>query len=163
MCVLTLLNCFFLLLICVIVVRIFVLICACIKSIITILLSYCLPFESSTEAMDTDEGQRTTARLLEEACRLSTAAMEPSYATIDESMSTTLQGSEAAISDILATQDPRKLNKSETGERGPTPVEMKAGLPVGSFSPFNFEKEFQMRHGVSPEDADKPWQSYHQS
>ena len=40
---------------------------------------------------------------------------------------------------------------------------MKAGLPAGSFSPFDFEKEFQMRHGVSPEDADKPWQSYHQS
>ena len=47
--------------------------------------------------------------------------MEPPYATIDESMSTTLQGSEAAISDILVTQDPRKLSKSETGERGPAP------------------------------------------
>ena len=69
--------------------------------------------ESSTEAMDTDEGQRTTARLLEEACCLSTAAMEPSYATIDESMSTMLQGSEAAISDILMIQDPRELHKSE--------------------------------------------------
>ena len=119
--------------------------------------------ESSTEAMDTDEGQRTTARLLEEARHLSTAAMEPSYATIDESMSATLQGSEAAIFDILATQDPRELHKPEAGEKGPTPVEMKAGLLVGSFSPFDFEKEFQMRHGVSPEDADKPWQSYHQS
>ena len=118
--------------------------------------------ELSMEAMDTDEGQKTTARLLEEAHHLSTAAMEPPYATIDETMSATLQGSEAAISDILATQDLRKLNKSETGERGPTPVEMKAGLPAGSFSPFNFEKEFQMRHGMSPEDADKPWQSYHQ-
>ena len=119
--------------------------------------------ESSTEAMDTDEGQRTTARLLEEAHHLSTAAMEPPYATIDESMSTTLQGSKAAISDILTTQDPRKLNKSETGERGPIPVEMKAGLPVGSFSPFNFEKEFQMRYGMSPEDADKPWHGHHRS
>ena len=119
--------------------------------------------ESSTEAMDTDEGQRTTARLLEEAHHLSTAAMEPSYATIDESMSATLQGSEAAISYILATQDLRQLKKSEAGERDPTPVKMKAGLLVGSFSPFDFEKEFQMRHGVSPEDADKPWQSYHQS
>ena len=113
-------------------------------------------------SMDTDEGQRTTARLLEEAHHLSMAAMEPPYATIDESMSATLQGSEAAISDNLATQNLRKLNKSETDERGPTPVEMKAGLPAGSFSPFDFEKEFQMRHGVSPEDADKPRQSYHQ-
>ena len=118
--------------------------------------------ELSMEAMDTDEGQRTTAKLLEEALHLSTAAMEPPYATIDESVSATLQGSEAAISDILVTQDLRKLNKSEIGERGPTPVEMKASLPVGPFSPFNFEKEFQMRHGVSPEDADKPQQSYHQ-
>ena len=67
--------------------------------------------ESSTEAMDTDEGQRTTARLLEEVHHLSTAAMEPLYAAIDKSMTTTLQGSEAAISDILTTQDPRKLNK----------------------------------------------------
>ena len=118
--------------------------------------------ESSMEAMDTDEGQRTTARLLEEARHLSMAAVEPPYVTIDKSMSTTLQGSEAAISDILVSQDPRKLNKSETGERGPTPVEMKAGLPAGSFSPFDFEKEFQMRHGVSLEDADKARQSYHQ-
>ena len=118
--------------------------------------------ESSMEAMDTDEGQRTTARLLEEACHLSTAAMEPPYATIDKSMPTTLQGSEAAISDILATQDLRTLNKSKTGERGPTPVEMKAGLPAGSFSPFDFEKEFQMRHGMSPEDADKLQQGYQQ-
>ena len=65
--------------------------------------------ESSTEAMDTDEGQRTTARLLEEAHHLSTAAMEPSYATIDKSMSATLQRSEAAISDILVTPDLREL------------------------------------------------------
>ena len=118
--------------------------------------------ESSTEAMDTDEGQRTTARLLEEAHHLSTAAMEPSYATIDESMSATLQGSEAAMSDILASPDPRELHKSEAGEKGPTPVEMKVGLLAGSFSPFNFEKEFQMRHDMNPEDADKPWHEYYQ-
>ena len=119
--------------------------------------------ESSMEAMDTDEGQRTTARLLEEAHHLSTAAMEPSYATIDESMSATLRGSEAAISNILVTQDLRELHKSEAGEKGPTPVEMKAGLLAGSFSPFDFKKEFQMRHGMSPEDADKPWHEHYQS
>ena len=118
--------------------------------------------ESSMEAMDTDEGQRTTARLLEEAHHLSTAAMEPSYATIDETMSATLQGSEAAISDILATLDLREIHKSEAGEKGPTPAEMKAGLPAGSFSPFDFEKEFQMRHGMNPEDADKPWCEHYQ-
>ena len=118
--------------------------------------------EFSTEAMDTDEGQRTTARLLEEARHLSTAAMEPSYATIDESMSAMLQGSEAAISDILVTQNPREMHKSEAGEKGPTPVEMKAGLLAGSFSPFDFE-EFQMRHGMSPEDADKSWHEHYQS
>ena len=119
--------------------------------------------ESSTEAMDTDEGQRTMARLLEEAHHLSTAAMEPSYATIDKSMSATLQGSEAAISNILATPDPRELHKSKAGEKGPTPVEMKAGLPAGSFSPFDFKKEFQMRHGMKPEDADKSWHEHYQS
>ena len=96
--------------------------------------------ESSTEAMDTDEGQRTTARLLEEAHRLSTAAMEPSYAAIDKCMSAMLQGSEGAISDILATQDLRELHKSKAGEKGPMPVEMKAGLPAGSFSPFDFKR-----------------------
>ena len=69
-------------------------------------------------------------------------------------MSATLQGSEAAISDILVTQDPRELHKLEAGEKDPTSVEMKGGLPAGSFSPFDFEKEFQMRHGMSPEDAD---------
>ena len=89
--------------------------------------------------------------------------MEPSYATIDESMSATLQGSEAAISDILVTQDLRELHKSEAGEKGPTPVEMKVGLPAGSFSSFDFEKEFQMRHGMNPEEADKPWHEHYQS
>ena len=119
--------------------------------------------ELSMEAMDTDEGQRTTARLLEEAHHLSTAAMEPSYATVDESMSATLQGSEAAISNILVTQDLRELHKLEAGEKGPTPVEMKAGLLAGSFSPFDFKKEFQMRHGMNPEDADKPWCEHYQT
>ena len=38
--------------------------------------------ESSTEAMDTDEGQRTSARLLEEAQRLSQEAH--TYTTIKE-------------------------------------------------------------------------------
>ena len=118
--------------------------------------------ESSMEAMDTDEGQRTTARLLEEAHHLSTAAREHSYATIDETMSTTLQGSEAAISDILATPDLREIHKLEADEKGPTPVEMKASLLAGSFSPFDFEKEFQMRHGMNPEDGDKPWCEHYQ-
>ena len=70
--------------------------------------------ESSTKAMDTDEGQRTTARLLEEAHRLSTAAREPTYASIDEMLSATLQGSEAAISDILSTPDPRYICRATT-------------------------------------------------
>ena len=63
--------------------------------------------ESSTEAMDTDEAQRTTARLLEEAQCLSESTMEPTYATINESMTVMIGGSEAVISDILATKDPR--------------------------------------------------------
>ena len=118
--------------------------------------------ESSSEAMDTDEGQRTTARLLEEAHHLSTAAREPTYASIDETLPATLQGSEAAISDILSTPDPREIHKLETGEKSPTPVEMKASLPAGSFSPFDFEKEFHMRHGMNLEFADKPWREYYQ-
>ena len=40
---------------------------------------------------------------------------------------------------------------------------MRAGLPAGSFSPFDFDKEFQSRHGVRPEDANKPWHSCHSS
>ena len=68
--------------------------------------------ESSTEAMDTDKGQRTL---------------------------------------------------SERGEGRPTPSEMRAGLLVGSFSPFDFDKEFQTRHGVRPEDTDKPYHSHHSS
>ena len=119
--------------------------------------------ESSTEAMDTDEGQRTTARLIEEARRLSQVTMEPTLTTIDEPITTTTEGSETVISDILATRDPRELTLSETGERGPTPLEMRAGLPAGSFSPFDFEREFQMRHRVKPEDADKSWQSHYTS
>ena len=113
--------------------------------------------------MDTDEGQRTMARLLEEARCLSESTMEPTYATIDEPMTAMTGGSEAVISDILATQDPRELTLSEVGERRPAPSEMRAGLPAGSFSPFDFDKEFQARHGVRPEDANKPCHSCHSS
>ena len=51
----------------------------------------------------------------------------------------------------------------ETGERGSALLEMRAGLPAGSFSPFDFNKEFQNRHGVRPEDADKSWHNHHLS
>ena len=113
--------------------------------------------------MDTDEGQRTTARLLQETQCVLGATVEPTYATIDEPMTAATGGSAAVISDILATQDPRKLTSSEVGERRPAPSEMRARLPAGSFSPFDFDKEFQSRHGVRPEDADKPWHSHHSS
>ena len=119
--------------------------------------------ESSTEAMDTDEGQRTTARLIEEARHLSEVTMEPTYTSIEEPTTTTTEGSEAVISDILATRDPRALTLSETGEREPTALEMRAGLPAGSFSPFDIEREFQTRHGVKPEDVDKSWHSHYSS
>ena len=59
--------------------------------------------ESSTEAMDTNKGQRTTARLIEEARHLSEVTMETTYTTIEEPITTTTEGSEAVISDILAT------------------------------------------------------------
>ena len=56
------------------------------------------------------------------------------------------------------------MTLSATGEREPTPLEMRAGLPAGSFfSPFDFEREFQTRHGVRPEDADKSWHSHYSS
>ena len=119
--------------------------------------------EFSTEAMDTDKGQRTTARLLEEARHLSESTMEPTYATIDEPTTTMTGGSYAVISAMLATQDPRELTLLEEGERRPTPSEMRAGLPVGSFSPFDFDTEFQARHGVRPKDADKPYHSHRSS
>ena len=109
------------------------------------------------------EGQRTTARLLEEAQSLLESTMEPTYATINEPMTAMTGGSEAVISDILATKDPRELTLSEVGERRPAPSEMRAGLPAGSFSPFDFDKEFQSRHGVRPEDAAKPWHNHHSS
>ena len=83
--------------------------------------------------------------------------MEPTYTTIEEPITTMTKGSEAVISEILATQDLRELTLSETGERGPAPLDMGAGLLAGSFSPFDFEREFQTRHGVKPEDVDKSW------
>ena len=87
--------------------------------------------------------------------------MEPTYTAIEEPITTMTEGSEAVICNILATRDPRELTLSETGERGPAPLEMRAGLPTGSFSLFDFEREFQTRHGVKPEDADKSWHSHH--
>ena len=100
--------------------------------------------ESSTEAMDTDEGQGTTARLIEEARCLSEVTMEPTYTAIEELIAITTEGSEAVISDILATRDPQELTLSETGERRPTPLEMRAGLPAGSFSPFDLKENFRL-------------------
>ena len=55
--------------------------------------------ESSTKAMDTDEGQRTSARLLEEAQRLSQEAH--TYMTIKEQQKVGARGSDAAISDHI--------------------------------------------------------------
>ena len=112
--------------------------------------------QSSTEAMDTDEGQQTSARLLEEAQHLPQVRAEPTYTTIEEPTTTMTGGSEAIISDILSMQDTRELTLSEVGERRIAPLEMKGGLPAGSFSPFDYDKEFQARHGVRPEDANRP-------
>ena len=89
--------------------------------------------------------------------------MEPTYTAIEEPITTMTEGSEAMISDILATWDSRELTLSVTGERGPAPLEMRTGLPAGSFSPVDFEREFQTRHGVKPEDADKSWHSHYSS
>ena len=111
------------------------------------------------EAVDTDKGQQTSARLLEAQC-LSQARAEPTYATIEEPRTTMTGGSEAIISDILSMQDPRELTLSEVGERRIAPLEMRAGLPTGSFSPFDFDKEFQVRDGVRIEDANRPWHSH---
>ena len=67
--------------------------------------------------MDTDEGQRTLARLLEEAQRLSEEAH--TYSTIEEHQKVGSRGSDVAISDILSTQDPRELTMSTLGEHRP--------------------------------------------
>ena len=99
---------------------------------------------------------------MEEAKHLSQARAEPTYAAIDEPTTVMMGGSEAIISYILSMQDPRELTLSEVGERRTTPVEMRAGLPAGSFSPFDFDRKFQARHRVRPEDANSPWHS-HQS
>ena len=64
--------------------------------------------------------------------------MEPTYTTIDETMTAMTGGSEAIISDILSTQDPRELTLSEVSEKRPALSEMRAGLLAGSFSPFDF-------------------------
>ena len=113
--------------------------------------------ESSTEAMDTDEGQRTSARLLEEAQRLSQEAH--TYTTIEETQRVGTGGSDVAISDILSAQDPRELSMSTLGEHRPIPTPMSAGLPEGSFSPFDFDTEFRARHGIRSEEVNQPWHS----
>ena len=107
--------------------------------------------ESSTDVMDTDEGQRTSARLLEEAQRSSQEAH--TYMTIEEQQEVGAGGSDAAISDILSTQDPRELTMSTLGEHRPVPTQMSAGLPEGSFSPFDFDTEFRARHGIRSEEV----------
>ena len=107
--------------------------------------------------MDTDEGQRTSARLLEEAQRLSQEAH--TYMTIKEQQKVGAGGSDAAISDILSTQNPRELTMSTLGECRPVPIQMSAGLPEGSFSPFDFDTEFRARHGIRSEEVNQPWHS----
>ena len=113
--------------------------------------------ESSTEAMDTDEGQRTSARLLEEAQRLSQEAH--TYTTIETQQKVGTRGSDVAISDILSAQDPRELTMSTLGEHRPVPTQMSAGLLEGSFSPFDFDTEFRARHGIRLEEVNRPWHS----
>ena len=103
--------------------------------------------ESSMEAMDTDKGQQTSARLLEEAQHLSQAGAEPTYATRDEPTTMMTGGSEAIISNILSMQDPRELTSSEVGERRIAPLEIRAGLPAGSFSPLILTKNFKLGMG----------------
>ena len=113
--------------------------------------------ESSTEAMDTDEGKRTSARLLEEAQRLSQEVH--TYTTIKETQRVGTRGSDVAISDILSAQDPRELTMSTLGEHRPIPTPISAGLPEGSFSPFDFNTEFRVRHGIRSEEVNQPWHS----
>ena len=96
--------------------------------------------ESSTKAMDTDEGQKTSARLLEEAQKLSEEAH--TYLTIKKHQKVGSGGSDVAISDILSTQDPRELTMLTLGEHRLVLTRMSAGLPEGSFSPFDFDTEF---------------------
>ena len=48
-------------------------------------------------------------RLIEEAQCLSEVTMEPTYTTIQEPITTMIEGSETVISDIPATRDPRAL------------------------------------------------------
>ena len=60
--------------------------------------------ESSTEAMDTEEGQRTTARLIEEVRRLSQVTMEPTYTTIEDPIMTMTEGPEARVYVIYLQQ-----------------------------------------------------------
>ena len=113
--------------------------------------------ESSTEAMDTDEGQRTSARLLKETQRLSQEAH--TYTTIKEQQKVGTRGSDVPISDILSTQDSREPTMSTLGESRPVPTQMSAGLPEGSFSPFDFDTEFRARHGIRLEEVNRPWHS----
>ena len=86
--------------------------------------------------MDTDEGQRTSPRLLEEAQRLSQEAH--TYTTIKEQQKVGAGGSDAAISDILSTQDPRELTMSTLGERRPVPTQQvyQCRFTRGIFQPF---------------------------
>ena len=70
------------------------------------------------------------------------------YTTIEETQRVGTGGSDAAISDMLSAQDPRELTMSTLGERRPLPTPMSAGLPEGSFSPFDFDTEFRARHGI---------------
>ena len=78
---------------------------------------------------DTDEGQRTSVSLLEEAQRFLEEAH--SYSTIGEHQKVGSGGSDVAISDILSTEDPRELTMSTLGEHRPVLTQMSAGLPEG--------------------------------
>ena len=73
--------------------------------------------------------------------------------TIEEHQKVGSGGSDVAISDILSTQDPRELTMSTLGEHRPVLIQMSAGLPEGSFSPFDFNMEFRARHGIRSEEV----------
>ena len=47
------------------------------------------------------------------------------------------------------------------GECRPVPTQMSAGLPEGSFSPFDFDIEFRARHGIRSEEVNRPCRRVH--
>ena len=105
--------------------------------------------DSSTEVMDTDEGNHTSKTLIDTTRRMAAEAKGDSMATYVEiaDLMPMFATSDAAIADLMPQLKSEYPNTADIKPQS-TMDEM--------FAPFDFEEAFISQHGITVEEADMP-------